>query len=306
MDIYKSIREEALTTSKLKRYLAAGNPVDELDPLTGLAPLATAAKFGQIDATKVLLNNKAGVNKKAKYGCTPLYFAVTARVHREEIVKLLIDHNAEVDLTDDLCDNETPLMVAITRARDSKIAAMLHKAGASLQVKNCHGETAQYLADLSGNAAIRNAIASVDQQYQGLFEFVIAIVNFAMFTMTYFNSGLVAGITKRVVSSLYHLTVATEQKVDVAIKTDSPATVEDIKEVASKFVEDSDLSQFFPPGSEYLENVAENVVDAVNDPENYLKDPEQIKGLVQLALYQPVFYCGRLLVPYFFHLVPPY
>lgn len=38
--------------------------------------------------------------------------------------------------------------------------------------------------------------------------------------------------------------------------------------------------------------MAEKAVELKDDPRNHLREPEQIKGLVKMALYQPVFYCG--------------
>jgi hypothetical protein len=71
-----------------------------------------------------------------------------------------------------------------------------------------------------------------------------------------------------------------------------PTTADDFKREIDQYVKDSDLGQFFAPGNDYLNKVAEKAIELKDDPRNHLKKPEQIKGLVRLALYQPVFYCG--------------
>lgn len=68
--------------------------------------------------------------------------------------------------------------------------------------------------------------------------------------------------------------------------------MDDFKKGVEDYVRDSDLGQFFPPGNDYLQKVAEKAVELKDDPRNHLREPEQIKGLVRMALYQPVFYCG--------------
>jgi hypothetical protein len=42
----------------------------------------------------------------------------------------------------------------------------------------------------------------------------------------------------------------------------------------------------------YLEAVAAKVAKLKDDPKNYLKEPDQLGSLSQLALYQPILYCG--------------
>ena len=216
MDIHQEARAGTLTSAKLKQYLQSGSINDEDASGGGLTPLAATAKAGHVHVVKLLCENQADVNKKSRYGCTPLYFAANAKANRSEIVQVLLKYHASVDETDDGCDNETPLMVAITQARDPKVVSLLYNAGASLTKKNDKGETAQLLADQSGNPAIKNAIIPPDQRRAGLFEAVNAIVSLILFILAYVNSGMVTGVVKGVVSSLYSIGVATEPDRDLA------------------------------------------------------------------------------------------
>jgi hypothetical protein len=295
IDIHREARDGTLTTAKLQQYIRDGGNIDEVDVSgAGFTPLAAAAKSGHVSIVKMLLENKANVNQKSRYGCTPLYFAANARANRVEVVRCLIDAKADIDATDPLCDNETPLMVAITQARDPKVVSMLYNSGASLQAKNLKGETARSLAESSGNAAIQRAITPADQQRPGLAELINALVNLVLFILAYVNSGVITGVTKGVVSNLYHIVGSTDADQQLSQEIDNPTTVDDFKKGINKYVEDSDLGQFFSPGNDFLQKVAEKAVELKDDPNNHLKKPEQVNGLVKLALYQPVFYCGAL------------
>lgn len=215
MDIHQEARAGTLTSAKLQQYLQSGSIDDEDVSGSGLTPLAAAAKAGHVHVVKLLCENQANVNKKSRYGCTPLYFAANAKANRSEVVQLLLKYHASIDETDDGCDNETPLMVAIAQARDPKVVSLLYNAGASLTKQNAKGETAQLLADQSGNPAIKSAIIPPDQRYAGLHEAVNAIVSFVLFILAYVNSGMITGVVKGVVSSLYSIGVSTEPDQDL-------------------------------------------------------------------------------------------
>lgn len=81
--------------------------------------------------------------------------------------QLLLEHNARADETSGEWENETPLMVAITQARDLEVIRLLVDASPSLTKKNYRGETAQVLAGQPSNPAMWNAILPKDQQNQG-------------------------------------------------------------------------------------------------------------------------------------------
>ncbi|KAL7619745.1 hypothetical protein AAE478_010287 [Parahypoxylon ruwenzoriense] len=290
MDMYTEAREGTLTAAKLKDYLSFNNDIDAEGPGNDTTLLATAVKAGRVHVAKILLDHGADVDKKTKYGCTPLYIAANARAQREEMVQLLLDNDAKIDLTDPACDNETPLMVAITKACDPKIVEILCKAGASLQATNSKGETAQSMAEQSADEDILCAITPSGQLRSGLFEWVSTIVSFVLFIFAYVGSGVINGI-KSIVPVIYGIGNKLGLNPRFIEDIDNPTTDEDFEEGVNKYIEKSELGQFFSPGNEYLQNVAKKALELRDDPNNHLKKPDQIKGLVQLALYQPVFYC---------------
>ena len=196
MDIHQEARAGTLTDAKLKQYLQSGSINNEDASGSRLTPLAAATKAGHVQVVKLLCENRADVNKKSGHGCTPLYFAANAKAHRSEIVQLLLEYHANVDETDDGCDNETPLMVGIVKARDPKVVSLLYNAGASLTKKNDTGET--------------------DQRYAGLFEAVNAIVSLILFILAYVNSWKITGVVKGVVFYLRSIGGSTEQDQDLA------------------------------------------------------------------------------------------
>lgn len=287
--IHTDARKGLLTSDKLDKYLASGVKIDD-EASGGFTPLILAAKTGRLAVVELLLKKGAAPNLKSSNGTTPLYVATNATSNRVEIVRLLLDRGAKVDATSPEVDNMTPLMVAITKARDPAVVGMLIGAGASLHAKNSRGETAKSLAQLSGIPAIQKYALPPGQQQPGLAELINTLVNFVLFVLAYVNSGFIEGVVKGVVSNLYHIGSAQADQ-QLAQDIDNPRTVDDFKKGVEDYVKDSDLGQFFASSNDYLQKVAEKAVELKDDPRNHLKEPEQIKGLARLALYQPVFYC---------------
>ncbi|KAH7180444.1 hypothetical protein DER46DRAFT_693524 [Fusarium sp. MPI-SDFR-AT-0072] len=231
-----------------------------------------AAKYGRLSVVNLLLDKNASPRAMSKPGMTPLYIAANGNGDGVNIVRKLLEKGAQVDETSAEVDSDTPLMVAITYARDSVLVNMLIDAGASLQATNSKNETAKQMA--------------------GLPELINALVNFVLFILAYVNSGVINGVLKGVVSNFYHVG---QPPPDQTLAQDlvNPTTIDDFQRGVERYVQDSDLEQFFAPGNDYLQKVAEKAIELKDDPRNHLKEPEQMKGLVKLALYQPIFYCDN-------------
>lgn len=202
MDIYTEAHNGTLTNSGLEKYLRSSSINDE-NPTTGFTPLTIAVRGGHANVVALLLRRKANVNQKTRDGRTPLYLAANARNNRPRLIQLLLEYYARVDESSSEWENETPLMVAITQARDPEVIRLLVDAKASLTKQNDRGETAQFLAGQSSNPAIKNAILPKDQQNQGRVELTSLIISFVLFILAYVNSGFVEDIIKGAVSSLY-------------------------------------------------------------------------------------------------------
>lgn len=141
----------ALTTEKLAEY-AKGNPgiINDLDPRTGLTPLAAAIRAGNATTVKLLLDNGADADKKTRDGFAPMYLAAntTSAGQRPRIVQLLLEKYPQTfdDAGPASVRNETPLMAAVRR-KDSRVIKLLVEQGASKTKKNADGKTAQELAN---------------------------------------------------------------------------------------------------------------------------------------------------------------
>ena len=112
--------------------------------------LVNAARNGNINTVRKLLNNGVNVNEPNKHGETPLYLA-SERGNTEMVKALLDSPGINVDKADS--NRYTPLHVA-TRKSFSKIVKMLLEAGADINKTNVFGYTPLYHASYNGNAKI--------------------------------------------------------------------------------------------------------------------------------------------------------
>ncbi|KAL6827987.1 hypothetical protein V8C40DRAFT_286854 [Trichoderma camerunense] len=118
---------------------SSGPPKDLLDlaiklnitPILRDLWLMQAAKNGQKDITKMLLENGADVNIKDWNHRTPLWWAV--REGRKEIAILLLDNGANIETVDD--EGRTPLWAATERGK-ADMAKLLIESGADVEVKD--------------------------------------------------------------------------------------------------------------------------------------------------------------------------
>ena len=115
----------------LKEELSRGANPNERGP-DGFGPLHEAMWFARTEIAQILLDAHADPDiRTGDFGpvpsnqWTPLFFAVNAG--RTELVKLLLEHSANVNLTD--VDHRTPLYYALAR-QNNDIADLLLKAGA--------------------------------------------------------------------------------------------------------------------------------------------------------------------------------
>lgn len=154
-----------LVESTLTRYLQNNpNILNEQDPATGRAPLATAAVAGFADLVEQLLRKGARANALSRNGETALLLTTreTSR-NRPRIVQLLLSKTlaSSVDATT-AADGNTPLMHAVRR-RDVESIKLLVKAGASLTATNNSGLNARGMVAASDQAVKRALDPETDQ-----------------------------------------------------------------------------------------------------------------------------------------------
>lgn len=118
----------------------------------GLTALHIAVIDGNEDMVELLLKAGANVNAKAHNGgASALHIAVSLDPTNIEILRLLLDQGADVDIRGDKPQGETPLHIA---AQHGKLAAaaFLVTRGAEIKATYADGETALHRAAGSGEA----------------------------------------------------------------------------------------------------------------------------------------------------------
>ena len=109
-------------------------------------PLQTSVSKGNIEMTKLLLENEAEVNLPDDKGSSALHFAA---IHGQtEVAKILLEYEADVHATD--LDQKTPLHIAALCGH-SKMIDLLIENGAKVEVMSCNGNTPLQLCAKNGN-----------------------------------------------------------------------------------------------------------------------------------------------------------
>ena len=128
----------------LEQHLENGADVNGVDPLYGLTPLIWAALFDQIEATDWLLHNEANVNGLSNYGTTPVH--VAAFLGRSEIAQRLIEHGADVALTEGFTGLTVLELTEVDWDQTEKLAGMLKIELNEQQVKAERTKVAKLIA----------------------------------------------------------------------------------------------------------------------------------------------------------------
>jgi ankyrin repeat protein len=110
-------------STNLDGILDIGEDINSLNK-DGITPLIDAVIRNNEYAVEYLLNRGADVNKKSKYGTSPLDYAATP-----EIVELLVRAGAD---TESRMNGQTPLIKAV-REGDTRIVNILLDAGANIE-----------------------------------------------------------------------------------------------------------------------------------------------------------------------------
>lgn len=118
--------------------------------------LHKAAKKDSAEAIRILLNKKASCIAKDKNGDTPLHYAVQRRKPSAEIIKMLIDANADV-LEATNKSGDTALHCAIRSRTSSEGYCTLLRKGASVEAKNSDQVRAIDVVTIDGRTALHHA-----------------------------------------------------------------------------------------------------------------------------------------------------
>lgn len=148
-DYWQTIQIKEAIEPNIKIYLSvAGTFIGVVEINSSEIPLFQAISQKDNDAVKHLINSGFDVNTKDSYNKTALHVAV--EYDNLEIVRLLLDHNAKVNVKSK--DKRTPLLMIDETVRDEddksvvEIARLLIAKGADINVQDDEGETALMMA----------------------------------------------------------------------------------------------------------------------------------------------------------------
>lgn len=147
----------------VKRLLQAGSKCfPKADKITlQYLPFGYACRFGDYDTVEYLLSysdpgDRERIHQQDVEGLLPLH--VVSRLGHHELIKLLIDHGADVNKTDGLND-WTPLLYAAMEGH-VEVARELVKHGARVDIVDNDGFDALYYCAIEGNIAVLNEMLS--------------------------------------------------------------------------------------------------------------------------------------------------
>jgi uncharacterized protein len=128
-------------TNLVEWLVARGAAVDAADPM-GMTPLHKAAVFNRVRCAEMLLAKGAKIDPLArKYGAlrlAPIHLA--AEEGRNDMVKCLLQHGADVNTPTEGANRITPLHFAAARGRAAVLETLI-AAGADINMKDFAGKT---------------------------------------------------------------------------------------------------------------------------------------------------------------------
>jgi ankyrin repeat protein len=165
MGIHEDAQQGTLVGDILINYLKNNpNILNEQDPTTGRAPLATAAVAGKVDVVEQLLRRGAKADALSRNNETALLLTTRLTTKdRPRIVQLLLGKTSAnfVDATTEADDKNTPLMYSV-RNKDLDSIRLLVNANASRTATNKSNKTAMDLA--ASDKAVEYALDPKEEQ----------------------------------------------------------------------------------------------------------------------------------------------
>ena len=164
IDILEQEEEEDTFLSSALVHAGSVDSVDAVDMLLsleadpnssdskGITPLMIACRRGNIRIATLLLQAHANINQQSKNGATALMVACYSEMPQYELVKLLVQSGADINMKTSE-QQWTALMIAAERSRTSFVQYLLDE-GAPVNTKSVNGNTALMLASELGHSEV--------------------------------------------------------------------------------------------------------------------------------------------------------
>ena len=150
--ILHKVSEFEKSESKIDYLIKLGADIEAEDQYKR-TPLNIAAKAGNLEVARCLIDRGAQIETKTKLGWTPLHTAVIS--NKFDIVKFLIDNGAQIEAQNFFL--QTPLHVATFYNRYN-VANLLIKKGAKLDARDKNGNTPLHLHARSKKVSSLNMV----------------------------------------------------------------------------------------------------------------------------------------------------
>ncbi|KAL8354818.1 hypothetical protein RB601_000537 [Gaeumannomyces tritici] len=309
MSIFKDAREGTLDCAKLRSYLENNpNILDDVDPESGLTPLGIAVVEGLPDVVEELLKNGAQTGHQSIDNATPLLLAAWKTVKERPLImqKLLKDMDLKgmtpklVNRTVKATGNKTPLMLVIEK-EDLVCVRMLRSAGASLNIKNDDGFTAEEMAKFSKNLAVMRALRGDEKEKELLAKLASGVVSLLLYVITFLRN-LVWRTERKAVQPARlpaQVVIKAEDPNDQYCKlnkkvigdSEEPSTPEEFFGKVDSFLQDHAVVPRFFKDKDFVQSMARKVADLEKDPDTDLGKPGVLAKTIKVTMHQQVFYC---------------
>ncbi len=147
----------------IKILLERGADVNKGD-LGGITALMLAAYDGHIETVQCLFDNSTNIaiNQRTEEGLTALMFAARGKAHNDYIIKMLLNHGADIDQQD--AKGWTALMIAMSM-KNKPIIKFLLDAGANPELGTYDGLTPLQLAEQTGDQDIIDLVVDAIKKW---------------------------------------------------------------------------------------------------------------------------------------------
>lgn len=312
MSIYEDARKGLLVGSTLDAYIAKNpNILDEQSPDSGLTVLSIAAIEGFPEEVEQLLKKGARADTLTKDDETPLLLAAwKGKKERARIIQLLLKKTplSSINRTCERADFNTPLMFAIEK-KDYESIRLLVQAGAAedKNIKNSGGFTVKQIADAAKDRLVTRSLLP-DEKLKAA---VLAadVTSFLLYIVAWANkavNGLVTeifGLNPELNESIDEVSTAKDGRKEPhksSLITQIKQMTENQDLTKAEFVErvnewmetHGPLKRFFQGNDEFVQDMAEKLVNLEQDPANKLRS-QNLAETIKLSLYKLVIYCGK-------------